>query len=441
NQYSKAEGLQGDDFNFGASHKDSTGRLYFGGSNGYNRFDPKKIDIRSPPPPVVLTRLNIAGREPRLPVDLQSLELVELAHEDYFITIIFSALDFLDPSKNKYSYKLEGFDPEWIDNDNRNSATYTNLPAGEYTFRVRGANSAGVWNLEGASLKLRVFPSIWMSQWAFLGYALLLAVLVYFAMKAYEKRAVLRKATIMSESIRHAAEQVNDELQEQLEIQDQLVRSVYLHNVETLDLLKSFNTIQSSFSDDEAIEEALDRNLERVRAIRQLENSVCVHGDSVVADLKKYTDLIISQVLKSAIISAESITTVNEVSNRMVPIEIATPLAILIFELLHNAIHHACDEERSLNFVQVTLDLVSSPASGERDLILTVRDNGLGIPEGVSKLGTDSAGLAIVNHAVELLGAQLDISNQGGTTVSLILHNAPELILPYTGLQEFTAGA
>ena len=429
NSYSNADGLQGNDFNFGASHKDSQGRLYFGGSNGYNRFHPDNIHIDSLPPPVVLTGLNIAGKTPELPVALQDLELIELAHEEYFITFIFSALDFLDPSKNQYSYKLENFDPEWIDNSTRNSATYTNLPPGEYTFRVRGANSAGVWNMEGASVRVRVLPSRWLTWWALMSYAIAIAVLVAVAKRFYDHRLIAKRATLDAKKMTTAANQASDDLQEQLEIQDDLVKSVHKHSVETLDWVRDIISLQANFFPDDSMRDAIESYQARILALGQLESCVFYQGDAVFADLNKYIDLVIGLALQSCPIPTESIVTTNEVSKRLVPKIFATPLAIITYELIHNCAQHAFANEASANYIQISLVATKTDPSAAQALTLSVQDNGIGMSENLSSQGADSAGLSIVNAIVEKLGGLIEIDRRSGTRVTITLPDTPDLLV------------
>jgi len=436
--FSRSNGLLETNFDFGASHKDSQGRLYFGGSNGYNRFDPASINTNSPPPPVVLTSLNIAGREPALPVALSELELIVLPHEDYFITFIFSALDFIDPKSNRYSYTLEGFDPLWIDNDTRNSATYTNLPAGDYIFRVRGANSAGVWNMEGASIRLRVLPPWWLTWWAYSLYAIAGIFIFSLAKRYYDNRMITRRATAMAREMQAAAESANDDLQEQLEDQDELVRSVYRHNVNTIDLVRDILSVQSDHLEDESLLESIESNSSRLLALRHLENCLFYQGDDLYADMNKYVEAIINLTLKSSPIPVESITTVNEVSNRLVPISWATPLALAAYELIHNCVMHAFEGAVQPNYIQVSMEASRDDSRGNtQELILSVRDNGVGVPQNISTFGSYATGLDIVSRIATKLGGQFEISSGDGTTAQIILANAPTLLLPYGGLQKF----
>jgi diguanylate cyclase (GGDEF)-like protein/PAS domain S-box-containing protein len=172
-------GLQGDDFNSGAYFRSTDGTLFFGGNNGFNSFVPEGIADNSHVPPVVLTAFTKLNQPVDLASPLDSIEELELHHRDYVIGFEFAALDFTEPEENRYRYQLEGFDKAWIDSGHRRVATYTNLPPGNFTFRVLGSNNDGVWNETGAAVHLKVHPAPWETWWAFSIYGSVLAVSFY----------------------------------------------------------------------------------------------------------------------------------------------------------------------------------------------------------------------------------------------------------------------
>ena len=86
---------------------------------------------------------------------------LELAYDDKLVTLDFAALDYTSPAENRFSYRLEGFDSDWIDAGATHRATYTNLAAGDYTFKVRAANADGIWSPEGLSIPVHVAPAPW----------------------------------------------------------------------------------------------------------------------------------------------------------------------------------------------------------------------------------------------------------------------------------------
>jgi len=191
-RFRRSHGLQGDEFNFGASYRSRDGRLYFGGANGFNAFLPSAIEASQRVSPVVLTsyeKLNSPALT-TLPYDL--LERIQLDHHDDVVTFEFAVLDYAAPEQNRYAYRLTGFDSKWIDIGNRHRVTYTNLAAGDYIFKVRAANSDGVWNETGLALPVRVSSAPWHTLWAYIGYTFAALSLVLFAWRQ-NRRKLLQK--------------------------------------------------------------------------------------------------------------------------------------------------------------------------------------------------------------------------------------------------------
>jgi signal transduction histidine kinase/ligand-binding sensor domain-containing protein/DNA-binding response OmpR family regulator len=175
------DGLQSNEFNTGAYFRSKDGELYFGGIIGLNYFYPDQIRDTSGPPPMVLTSIEANAEKishtthPEL-IDgaIHDIKRLRLSYRNKVLVFHFRALDYSAPEKNQYAYKLENYNSDWIYAGLNNSATYTNLPPGTYTFRVKGANSDGVWNEEGTSLMLTITPPWWATWWAYFGYSLIL---------------------------------------------------------------------------------------------------------------------------------------------------------------------------------------------------------------------------------------------------------------------------
>ncbi len=173
--YDVRDGLQNNEFNMGAYCLGRSGEMFFGGINGFNAFFPE--DIRDDPvvPPVVITdflifnrSVDIREREPESPLRrvLEQTRRMELSYKQNVFSFEFAALHYAIPERNRYAFKLEGFDEDWIATGaDKRFATYTNISPGEYLFRVRGSNKDGVWNEEGAAIQLRVIPPFWQTWW------------------------------------------------------------------------------------------------------------------------------------------------------------------------------------------------------------------------------------------------------------------------------------
>ncbi len=175
------DGLQGSEFTRNASCRGQSGEMFFGGSQGLTFFDPARTERNTHAPPIVLTDLKIFNKSVAIGTAGSPLQKtitdtsdLTLSYRDTMVTFEFAALNFVVPEKNRYAYRLEGFDRHWNEVGTQRSATYTNLPAGTFTLQVRGSNNDGVWNEEGVSLKIRVKPPFWRTTWfrGFVGLAL-----------------------------------------------------------------------------------------------------------------------------------------------------------------------------------------------------------------------------------------------------------------------------
>jgi DNA-binding CsgD family transcriptional regulator len=174
--FSEWDGLQGNEFNGGSLFKSRHGEMFFGGINGFNAFFPKQIKDNPLPPPVVITSIRKLNREIDFQKPITAIKELRLSRRDYLFSFQFSALDFTIPAKNKYAYRMAGFDPDWIyTHEGERLATYTNLEPGNYTFMVKGTNNDGIWNEKGTALAIRIVPDFWQTWW-FKTLAFLLAV-------------------------------------------------------------------------------------------------------------------------------------------------------------------------------------------------------------------------------------------------------------------------
>ncbi|MDR0506639.1 MAG: response regulator [Dysgonamonadaceae bacterium] len=184
--YTKEHGLQSNQFNFKASLKSSAGKLYFGGINGFNAFFPDEFEENAYIPPVYIVDIrlyNTNDREAKKILNLSEqmyiAKKITLPYANNSIAFEFAALSYEEPDRNKYRYILEGFDMEWVNNEHSNTAFYTKLPPGEYTFKVKGSNNDNRWNEQGAEIQLVIMPPWYRSMLAFVFYILFVAVIIY----------------------------------------------------------------------------------------------------------------------------------------------------------------------------------------------------------------------------------------------------------------------
>jgi signal transduction histidine kinase/DNA-binding response OmpR family regulator len=182
NTFTTKVGLQGNEFNTQAFSKSDNGELLFGGPNGLNHFFPDDIHPDAPTPPMVRIvgleinheKVDFEGPGGLLSMPLENLHELHLNYGQNNVSFEFAALDFSDPSKNCYRYRLVGLDPDWVEANNLHFANFSHLAPGKYTLRVQGNNGESDWG-EAQPLVIVVHPPWWRSNLAYLCYFLLLA--------------------------------------------------------------------------------------------------------------------------------------------------------------------------------------------------------------------------------------------------------------------------
>jgi ligand-binding sensor domain-containing protein/signal transduction histidine kinase len=194
--YTVEQGLQGLEFNLRASYKSPDGEMFFGGMNGVNSFYPDSIRDNPFVPPIVFTSFyTITGGIKKF-LEIQNTEDVVLKYNENIFTIEFAALEYTNPRNNRYAYRLEGVSDAWIDLGSRRFVPFTNLPAGEYRFTVRGCNNDGKWNEAGKSLRIVIRPPWWRSWPAYISYFLVLVLLVVLYIKWRERNLIRQRNTL-----------------------------------------------------------------------------------------------------------------------------------------------------------------------------------------------------------------------------------------------------
>jgi diguanylate cyclase (GGDEF)-like protein/PAS domain S-box-containing protein len=187
--FSAKDGLQGLEFNGGSALRTTSGDFLFGGPQGLNAVRPNNVENSTFHPPIAITALQV-GRQPiQLPATLHSKGLA-LEQAERVVRLEFAALDFAAPERNQFAYRLEGFDDNWIPTNARHDATYTNLAAGHYLFRVKATNRDGVWNPDTLDLPITLTPVWWVNRYALIAYFAVVAVVLLLLWRARQRRRV-----------------------------------------------------------------------------------------------------------------------------------------------------------------------------------------------------------------------------------------------------------
>jgi hypothetical protein len=183
----------------------SRNTVLVGGLDGFSEFNPDSASAFSRPPEVVVTGVSVFDQA--LPLSYWMHREIHLTYDQNFFTFSFAALDYISPLQNRFAYKLEGVDKDWIQAGNHNFATYTHLDPGSYTFRVKGSNSLDVWNETGTSISVVITPPYWHTWWF-----RLLVVMVVLGLGTIAYIYSLRKALEMERVRLGIADDLHDDV-------------------------------------------------------------------------------------------------------------------------------------------------------------------------------------------------------------------------------------
>jgi len=216
--YSYSSGIKINEFTPHAGLKLSDGIMVFSGNNGFISFNPRKMSVNPYVPPIELSNLYINNE--KVKVNDKNNILDELLNSKREVTLTYaqannlsieySALNYIFSDRNKYAYILEGFDETWNEVGTRRMAYYTNIPPGNYVFKVRGSNNDGIWNYEGTSVKIKVLPPFWRTWWAYTLYVLFILGVSYLILRYFYERKKLENEVRLEQAESKAREEFHE---------------------------------------------------------------------------------------------------------------------------------------------------------------------------------------------------------------------------------------
>ncbi len=447
--YDVSDGLQSKEFATLSYYKSKSGEFYFGGANGYNHFYPAEIKDDTLPPNIVLTNFLVHNQTVKIGVMennfkteqpfmldsvINELSELNLTHLEKLITFEFSALHFSEPMNNQYAYMMEGFDEDWIYTDAKNRrATYTNIPAGEYVFRVKGSNGDNYWNEQGKSLIVNVLPAPWRSWWAYSFYILVFISLIGFIIYRQNYHRLQEQALnirltrvdkLKDEFLANTSHELRTPLNGIIGLAESLVDGVA-------------GELPDKANHDLSMVVASGRRLSNlvndILDFSKLKNhGLEIHTSAI--DINSMIDVVFT--LSRPTLQTKNLTLINNISSDFPMVKADEDrLQQILFNLIGNAIKFT-----KSGTITVSAHVVGNNESNEEEFVcIDIADTGIGIAvenitsifesfeqvsgnEARSESGT-GLGLAVTKQLVELHGGKVTVSSKPniGSTFSFTL--------------------
>ena len=425
--FSTSNGLCSNQFIANSIFKASDGKIYAGTTNGFNSFYPYQIKTNQVEPQVEVISVEVDNAPVAPAYAEDGSRKIVLDHKDKSITLHYASLSFCIPQKNQYAYKLEGFDKEWNNVGNISHATYTNLPAGNYVFLVKGTNNDGLWCSEPERFEIQVRPHPLLSASFKVLYCILLVLLLFFIIAM-----VLR-----FNDKKHEKEMDKLEERKEQEVYEAKINffTTIAHEIRTpLSLIIGplENALKKADKMPEPVREDLktvERNSQRLLyLVNQLLDFRKVEQDSMVM---RYVNQPIEPLICS--VCERFSPTINyngsqlQISYPPKPLSVSVDGEALI-KLISNLLSNACKYTKDLVKISCHLD-----PKDENWFIISVYDNGCGISHAEqskiflpfyqtleNKPGT-GIGLSLVRSIAELHGGSIHVKSELGSFSEFIV--------------------
>lgn len=430
--FTRSDGLISDQFVVNSGLRASDGSIYIGCAGGFNRFNPGRLKLNKRIPTVAITGFEIFNKEVEIGEDspltsaIGYTDEIHLNYKDNVFSLTFAALSYVTHEKNKFAYKMEGFDKDW-NVVTQHKATYTNLPPGEYTFRVRAANNDGVWNDKGTSIRIIIHPPFWFNTFFKLLYFVLIMIGLI-RLSRYLKQRTERRHNEEIKELRQQKEKeiYNAKIQFFTMVAHEIRTPVSLIIGPLEKMIQSARNFPDELMNDLRV---IDRNAQRLlQLVNQLLDFRKIEQGSMVMNPQNQN---IHDILRNVYVRFEPVYKQNDIrfnfncaDKSFTAVVDAEAITKSVSNLLTNALKYAREE--------VTLSCRKQESVFE----IMVRDDGSGVPDGektkifepfyqvpgTNKQGT-GIGLSLVKSIVEAHRGQIAVGDaqDGGAIFSITL--------------------
>lgn len=412
--YGKEEGFIGVECNARAVTMDSEGSLWFGTVKGIIRYMPGEDHKNIEAPLIHLTKVKLFYKEQNwsnlgfetdgwfdLPVN------PDFRYDQNHLMFEFAAISNILPEKNTYSYKLEGFDDDWSPYSVSSSVSYSNLPPGDYIFKVRAKNCDGVLSEKEAFFEFTISPAFWQTWWF---YALIIASVVYVI---YRYNSTLRRqSSIYNNLLEQRVEMRTREILRQKEEKDVLLKEVHHRVKNNMQVITSLLNIQSYYLKDPESIKLIDESKNRIKSMALIHEKLYESKEFTKISISDYVDSLISELIYAYGIN-QNITLDKKITEGNFSIDTVIPLGLLINEIISNSLKYAFkDRDSGRVFIELT-------KAGEM-YHMRIGDDGIGIPKDSLKHESSTLGLELIKLLTDQLNGEVKIMDDPGTVYEVI---------------------
>lgn len=416
--FGKNEGFYGIESNTRGTYKDNDGNLYFATIKGIFQYNNKNENLKKRSFPLYISDIKLflksidsvykSGKTNKFGVS----DSIILPAENDHITFEFIGLDLTSSNEVTYSYKLENFDSIWFENTSAQYAVYSNLPSGEYTFKLKAQskNSSSLPKTVSCFIKIEEsLPPFYYSWWF-----ILLGVILFFSI-VYNLVSLKNKALKISK----------EELEEKIKIRTKKItkqnreKTVLLQEIHhrvknNLQIINSLFNIQAHYTDSEETKAIFRESQNRILAMSKIHQSLYESNDFSKLNLKSYITNLVKDIKNSYTLCEEVELELNIEDNITIDLDSLIPFALITNEIISNALKYAF-KERKGNIISIDIKQDSNKKTR-----IKIADNGIGLPDNFNWQTPTSMGVDLIKTLTEQLDGTITVNSQSGTNYLLI---------------------
>jgi ligand-binding sensor domain-containing protein/two-component sensor histidine kinase len=436
--YNKRSGLRSLEFVYDISGKTKDGTIYFG-SEGLMHFNPKNVKDEYPSSPIVFTDLKIYNetvpviKNGILEESITAAKIIKIPKDRDVITFEFALLDYFDVKRNTFRYKLMGYDVDWNQIGSRNLATYTNLPPGEFTFVVRATNNNGVKNEKEVSIRVIIVPAFYQTWW-FKLVLVIIFIMAAFLIITERTKKIIRQNKILENSVAERTKdldktisELNQEIierkkaeskvQASLDEKEVMLKEIHHRVKNNLQVISSLLYLQSFSLKDVETLNLFEDSQNRIKSMALIHEKLYQSKNLAEINFGEYVDSLIEHLARSLNRNGMPVKIKTNINNVILSLDNAISCGLIVNEVITNAYKYAFPLEwvkqktdTADNIVEIRIELLE-----DNKYVLTMFDNGIGLPKDLDIDKTESLGLKIVKSMVQQINGSLDVQRNGGT--------------------------
>ncbi|MDT8412124.1 MAG: two-component regulator propeller domain-containing protein [Vicingaceae bacterium] len=408
--YGFSDGFRGIECNSRAIYEDVKSNLWIGTVKGLIEYTPSKdrenvFESKTHITSVKLffENVNWLGYTKELTKWYNLPENIKLNYNQNHITFEFNSINLSHPEAVLYSFKLEGFDSDWFTATTKDFATYSNLPPGNYTFKVKSRNNDGVWNQQAVTFSFTIKAPFWQKWWFYLIVGLGTFYLV-FRLATYKEKRQLQISKELEEKVKERTMLIEKQRDEK----EILLKEIHHRVKNNMQVINSLLSIQSNYTKDEKALALFSEAQNRIRSMALIHEKMYQSEDLSKIDVQDYIVSLIDDLVSSYSVNC-NINLDLKIDQLKFEIDTLIPIGLLLNEIISNSLKYAFKNED-----KGTITIYLSEQN-DNTFKLIIGDNGVGMPKGMLQKDDETLGMELIKVFVSQIDGEIKRMDKDGT--------------------------